>query len=192
VGRGCWLLFQILKGQHRQCSIEEGETQISNMDTQFHDETESSFTSAYAARDGLMSASTDEMRVERRSRLVRVMVGILLAIALAFVVADSFGDRKIEKFSLSFLEWVEEHPYEGVLAVICVYIVATVLFVPGSILTLGTGYAFGSACDNTAYGVMLASTVCDQQCSSRISVFVSGSRLFASFLEYRLSSSGLP
>jgi hypothetical protein len=101
------------------------------------------------------------------------MVGILLAIALAFVVADSFGDRTIEKFILTFLEWVEKHPYEGVLAVICVYIVATVLFVPGSILTLGTGYAFGSACDNTAYGVMLASTVCPKQCSSRVSVYLS-------------------
>jgi uncharacterized membrane protein YdjX (TVP38/TMEM64 family) len=100
-----------------------------------------------------------EFRRQRRTSHIRTAIGIGLAISLIFVILDSFGDRKVEAALLTFLEWVEAHPFEGVLAVIGVYIVATILFVPGSILTLGTGYAFGSACENTALGVILASTV---------------------------------
>jgi uncharacterized membrane protein YdjX (TVP38/TMEM64 family) len=35
----------------------------------------------------------------------------------------------------------------------------TVLFVPGSILTVGTGFAFGAAMNSPGKGVLLASTV---------------------------------
>lgn len=128
-----------------------------------HNEAESSFTGTATPTDGLMSVSLeDETRINQpRARLMRSLVAVALVTSLVFVAADSFGDRKVEATILNFLGWVEKHPYEGVLAVICVYIVATVLFVPGSILTLGTGYAFGSACDSTAYGVLFASTVRD-------------------------------
>jgi uncharacterized membrane protein YdjX (TVP38/TMEM64 family) len=126
------------------------------------DETSPTPTGVINQTDGLASMPFDgstSINQHERSRQIRVLVVLLLVISLTFVIVDSFGDRKVEAAILNFLEWVEEHPYEGVLAVICVYIVATILFVPGSILTLGTGYAFGSACDNTAYGVFLASTV---------------------------------
>jgi hypothetical protein len=96
---------------------------------------------------------------DRLSNAIRISVAVLLVCSVTYVILDSFGDRNVEATILRFLEWVSENPYEGVLAVICVYIVATVLFVPGSVLTLGTGYAFGSACDSTAHGVFLASTV---------------------------------
>jgi hypothetical protein len=96
---------------------------------------------------------------ERLSKVIRISVAVILVSSVIFVIVDSFGDRNVEAAIMRFLEWVSGNPYEGVLAVICVYIVATVLFVPGSVLTLGTGYAFGSACDSTAYGVFLASTV---------------------------------
>lgn len=114
--------------------------------------------------DGLMSDSSlleQEATTNKRTRCIRLLVTFALVIAVTFVIVDSFGDRKIEAFILNFLVWVEQNPFEGVLAVIGVYIVATVLFIPGSILTLGAGYAFGSASNNIAYGVLLASTVCD-------------------------------
>jgi hypothetical protein len=60
---------------------------------------------------------------------------------------------------MQFLGWVQHHPMLGMLAVMVVYIVATILFVPGSILTIGAGYAFGAALHSPGTGVALASTV---------------------------------
>ena len=97
--------------------------------------------------------------VEKWTKMIRIGVGLALALSLVYVIMDSFRGRKVEAAILQFLDWVSNHPYQGVLAVIGVYIIATVLFVPGSLLTLGTGYAFGSACDSTGYGVFLASCV---------------------------------
>ena len=96
---------------------------------------------------------------ERQSGCLRIVVLSMLLLGLALVVYDSLGDRKIESAILEFLGWVQDHPQKGMLAVICVYILATILFVPGSVLTFGTGYAFGAAFDNKMQGVLVASTV---------------------------------
>jgi hypothetical protein len=98
-------------------------------------------------------------REERRDRMIRIVLTLFLVGILAFVIIDSFTNQYIEGILVGFINWIKENPSLGVLAVILVYIVATVLFVPGSILTLGTGYAFGSAFESTAKGVALASTV---------------------------------
>jgi hypothetical protein len=46
----------------------------------------------------------------------------------------------------SFLEWIEANPVGGIFVFMLVYfVVAKVLFVPGSILTLGAGFFFASA-----------------------------------------------
>lgn len=54
----------------------------------------------------------------------------------------TIGDRKVGAAILNFLEWVRGHLFEEVLAV------ATILFVPCSILTFATGYAFGRTRDS--------------------------------------------
>lgn len=110
-------------------------------------------------------SSNHSMRLQSSSEqsssgTLRLVVLILLVVAVIFVVVDSLGGHHhIESAILDFLGWVEEHPHQGVLAVICVYIIATILFVPGSILTFGTGYAFGSAYNNKMEGVMVATMV---------------------------------
>jgi hypothetical protein len=109
-----------------------------------------------------LSENVNPIRVQttgQDSGAVRLVVIAFLVIAVTLVVVDSLGGQHIESAILNFLEWVEEHPHEGVLAVICVYIIATILFVPGSVLTFGTGYAFGSAYDNKLEGVLVASLV---------------------------------
>jgi hypothetical protein len=138
--------------------------------------------------DNRMLHEVEERNVQRRTRWTRAAVGLVLAMSLLFVIVDSFGDQMVEAAILNFLEWVQEHPFEGVLAVICVYIVATILFVPGSILTLGTGYAFGRACDSTAFGVLLASTVR----TTYILLYPSWAIESQPFISIRLSLSGLP
>jgi uncharacterized membrane protein YdjX (TVP38/TMEM64 family) len=59
-------------------------------------------------------------------------------------------------FLNSFLGWITENPGIGAVVTALVYMVATVLFVPGSILTLGAGAAFTSAL-GTGVGLVVGS-----------------------------------
>ena len=45
----------------------------------------------------------------------------------------------------SFIAWVRQNPGLGALAVIVVYACAAILFIPGSVITLGVGAAFARA-----------------------------------------------
>jgi hypothetical protein len=96
---------------------------------------------------------------EQRDQRIRISLTIVLAGVVSFVVIDSFTNQYIHSLLVAFINWVKENPSLGVFAVIWVYIIATVLFVPGSILTIGTGYAFGNAFESTAKAVVMASTV---------------------------------
>jgi hypothetical protein len=100
-----------------------------------------------------------QMRRQPERRRLRVAVLTALAVILALLLADALTEQRVKKASIDFVGWVEEHPFLGVIAVILAYIVATVLFVPASVLTLGTGYAFRSAFNSIGKGVALASTV---------------------------------
>ena len=44
-----------------------------------------------------------------------------------------------------FIEWLEENPLSGPFVLSIIYIFCSILFVPGSILTLGAGFAFNQA-----------------------------------------------
>ena len=82
---------------------------------------------------------------QRRNRNKKLCVAIVLVAIIAFVVADSLTNKWIADGIQTFLEWIEENPGPGVLSFIVVYFVATILFVPGSILTLGAGFVFANA-----------------------------------------------
>jgi uncharacterized membrane protein YdjX (TVP38/TMEM64 family) len=103
-------------------------------------------------------ARSHETHRERRQRRLRWAVIASGALIITFVVVDAFTEKRIEQASGRFVDWVALHPGLGVLAVIVVYMLATICFVPGSILTIGTGYAFGRAMQSTFLAVALAST----------------------------------
>lgn len=103
--------------------------------------------------------SETSSRIRQPNRRLRIFVLVTLAVILLFLVIDAMTEQRVKKASVGFVAWVAEHPFLGILAVIIVYIFATVLFVPASILTLGTGFAFRSAFDSVAKGVLMASTV---------------------------------
>jgi hypothetical protein len=77
-----------------------------------------------------------------------LIVAWLLCIAL--VIVDTYTHKYLEHGVQAYLVWLSTHPLRGVLSVIGVYIIATVCFVPGSILTLGVGFAFRGAFGNHA------------------------------------------
>lgn len=91
--------------------------------------------------------------------IVRVgVIGAVLLIVVA-VTVDAFTDKRLETAFSSFVDWVAHHPVRGTFAVILVYIAATVCFVPGSVLTVATGYAFGQAFPRHTFWAVILSSV---------------------------------
>jgi uncharacterized membrane protein YdjX (TVP38/TMEM64 family) len=76
---------------------------------------------------------------QSRSSLGRVIA--LLATIIALFLAMRF--LPVQQWLLSFNAWVSHMGAVGVFVFILVYAVATVLMAPGSILTIGAGFAFG-------------------------------------------------
>lgn len=76
---------------------------------------------------------------------VKVILGLLLLGFIIFVIVDSVTNGYVRDGIDSFLDWIEENSVAGIFCFMGVYFVATVLFIPGSILTLGSGFVFASA-----------------------------------------------
>lgn len=83
--------------------------------------------------------STLRMKLSKYWSLIAM---ILFAILVTF---DFFFIGVTKYVLISFLKWVEANPWPGVFTFSAVYCVATVLWIPGSLLTLGAGYIFGRA-----------------------------------------------
>lgn len=76
-----------------------------------------------------------------RSRIwKRVLIGLA---AVTVVAAGIFLFPKANSVLTSILEWTKGMGPWGIVYLAAVYAVACVLFLPGSILTLGAGFAFG-------------------------------------------------
>jgi len=82
----------------------------------------------------------------------KIKFSILLCFVIIIIVLLS--TLNITQFFENLLTWEKEHPAQGAFLFILVYIVATVLLIPGSILTLGAGFIFRPL--PTAIGVVLA------------------------------------
>merc|ERR1711976_600862 len=59
-------------------------------------------------------------------------------------IVDARGENYVLQGTRAFLQWVEDNPGYGIFSFIGVYFLATVLFVPGSLLTLGSGFVFAN------------------------------------------------
>mmetsp|Transcript_60527 Transcript_60527/g.91290 ORF Transcript_60527/g.91290 Transcript_60527/m.91290 type:complete len:311 (-) Transcript_60527:69-1001(-) len=99
---------------------------------------------------------TEELSDEekRANCIKKSIVAAVLVVFVGFIVADSLTNKYIADGIQTFLEWIEANPGPGVLVFIFVYFGATVLFVPGSILTLGAGFVFANSF-GLATGVVL-------------------------------------
>lgn len=111
---------------------------------------------AAIANDGVI---VDDATTSKRSSFpwTKIFVGMLLVGVIIYVIFDSVTTKNIQTGFVIFLEWVETNIIAGVFAFMFVYFVATIAFVPGSILTLGSGFVFGGAV-GLGPGVALATT----------------------------------
>src|SRR5437867_9045078 len=79
------------------------------------------------------------MSNEKKSATGRLVV--LIAIVAALFLAMRF--LPLREWLTNFNNWVSQMGIAGICIFIAVYAVATVLLAPGSVLTIGAGFAFG-------------------------------------------------
>merc|ERR1712232_1270417 len=75
----------------------------------------------------------------------KLAVGVTLLGFVIFAIIDSMTTKYFQSAIGIFLNWVEKNPVGGFFCVILVYLIATVLFIPGSLQTLGAGFIFANA-----------------------------------------------
>lgn len=99
--------------------------------------------------------ASDTSAVPHRFSKTKLLFASILLSIIIFVIVDSLTNRHIQSGFQTFLDWISDNVVDGVFAFMGVYFIATVCFVPGSILTLGSGFVFGKAV-GLGYGVALA------------------------------------
>lgn len=77
------------------------------------------------------------------NRTIKNSVKFFLIASLVALVSILARATNIQELLRSGLSWIEQLGFWGPVAFIIVYNLATVLFIPGSILTLGGGFIFG-------------------------------------------------
>jgi hypothetical protein len=76
--------------------------------------------------------------------IIRIIIVLVLVGIALWVIFDS---KRLTGFFEDFIEWLKDNPVLAPFVLVLAYIVATIFFFPGLILTLGAGFAF-----NQAYG----------------------------------------
>lgn len=92
---------------------------------------------------------------DKRALLNKIIVGLVLVGLIVFIIVDSVTHGFVKGAIEGLLQWIEENPIRGLFVFMAVYFVATVLFVPGSLLTLGSGFVFAESF-GLGFGVLLA------------------------------------
>ncbi|KAL7502150.1 hypothetical protein ACHAWX_000473 [Stephanocyclus meneghinianus] len=120
------------------------------------------------------------------ARIKKLLIIIPILVLLLFAVIDSQTSRHIQNAFQSLLDWISTHLAAGIFVLIAVYILATVAFLPGSILTVGSGFVYGKAF-GLGYGVVIASGVAFVgACGGAIISFLLGRYLLREWVGERL------
>ena len=80
-----------------------------------------------------------EAKDDKKSIGARVFILLFL---ITIIICLFCYSKEVSQFLQDFVLWIKNHPVAGPFALAFVYILCAVLFVPGSILTLGAGFAF--------------------------------------------------
>ncbi|CEM03564.1 unnamed protein product [Vitrella brassicaformis CCMP3155] len=78
----------------------------------------------------------------------KLLVFLVIIAIIVYIIIDSTTGQRVAEGLDIFKEWVQDNPATGILAYMAVYMVCTVAFIPGSILTLGAGFTFVCAFGN--------------------------------------------
>ena len=75
----------------------------------------------------------------------KASVLVLLVAFIVFLIVDYTSTRAVASTLEAFLDWVAQNVAVGAVTFAAVYAASTVIFIPGSLLTLGAGYVFARA-----------------------------------------------
>ncbi len=81
------------------------------------------------------------MNNQEKSKSPVAKLIVLAVVVIGLFVAVKF--LPVEEWLKSFNDWVSHMGVAGIFIFIAAYAVATVLLLPGSVLTIGAGFAFG-------------------------------------------------
>jgi len=87
----------------------------------------------------------EDEAAKRKAYYKKAFFAVILVAFIAYVIADSLTTKHVVGAVEDFLDWIEANPIAGIFVFVVVYVVATVFFIPGSILTLGAGFVFANA-----------------------------------------------
>lgn len=85
---------------------------------------------------------------------VKIIIVLFIASFLSVII---YFDRR-DRWTETYLDWVEKNPLLGAISYVLVYIAVTILFVPGLILAVGCGYVYSHAYD-AVVGLLLGSAL---------------------------------
>ncbi|KAL3937440.1 MAG: hypothetical protein SGBAC_007451 [Bacillariaceae sp.] len=101
--------------------------------------------SVSSGEDDNIPPTPEEEAAKKKSCYKKLFFAIIIVAFIGYVIADSLTTKHVQTAVEDFLAWIEDNPIVGIFAFIGVYFVATILFIPGSILTLGAGFVFANA-----------------------------------------------
>ena len=85
---------------------------------------------------------------------IRIAIILLLVVIVILII---IYNEWVKETTTAFLDWLRDNPALGTVCLALIYIVATLIFLPGSLLTLGAGVALQAAFDNTPIAVAVGS-----------------------------------
>ncbi|GMH62002.1 hypothetical protein TL16_g03388 [Triparma laevis f. inornata] len=106
------------------------------------------------------SSSPDPSSNSNNPCTLKRVVLLCLFVLIILIVADGItggSDSLTSQTINSILSWISENPAAGIFIFSLIYIVATILFVPGSLLTLGSGFSFAQAFGSPLLGTVAGS-----------------------------------
>lgn len=109
---------------------------------------------------------------------------MLVAAVLVSVILIIVFNRQVMEAISDFLAWVKENPVSGPVLVALLYFICTLLFIPGPIITWGTGLAFYQAYGSVWQAVVIGSvTIFIGAYASSIVAFLMGRYVFRDKME---------
>jgi uncharacterized membrane protein YdjX (TVP38/TMEM64 family) len=86
----------------------------------------------------------DDHGAKRRNLYTKMAITLVLLGFITFVIVDSVTNQYVKTGIENFLEWMEENPAEGFFAFVLLCFLTTMLFIPGILLTVGSGFVFSN------------------------------------------------